>query len=133
MSSSTTAMPTWLTGALVKARIARSAIEAPRNTHTSPVRVSSTAWSSASSATGDTLRTVRLWKLLGLAGLAGVAAGGVVLARNERQRRAYTPDDVRARLHERAAALTETPAPAPDSAELTGGRMHRLARVLRRH
>lgn len=43
-------------------------------------------------------------RLIGLAGLAGVAAGGVVLARDERQRRAYTPDDVRARLHERAAA-----------------------------
>jgi hypothetical protein len=74
---------------------------------------------------------VRLWKLLGLAGLAGVAAGGAVLARNERQRRAYTPDDVRARLHERAAAATEAPAPA-SPAELTAGRTHRLARVLRR-
>jgi len=74
---------------------------------------------------------VRLWKLLGLAGLAGVAAGGAVLARNERQRRAYTPDDVRARLHERAAAAPEPPAPA-SPAELTAGRTHRLARVLRR-
>jgi hypothetical protein len=53
---------------------------------------------------------VRLWKLLGLAGLAGVAATGAVLARNERQRRAYTPEDVRARLHERAGALAEQPA-----------------------
>jgi hypothetical protein len=52
---------------------------------------------------------VRLWKLLGLAGLAGVAATGAVLARNERQRRAYTPEDVRARLHERVAALQEAP------------------------
>jgi hypothetical protein len=74
---------------------------------------------------------VRLWKLLGLAGLAGVAATGAVLARNERQRRAYTPDDVRARLHERAASLAEPPAPS-SPAELTAGRMHRLARVLRR-
>ena len=48
---------------------------------------------------------MRLWKLLGLAGLAGVAATGVVIARGERQRRAYTPDEIRSRLHERAAAL----------------------------
>jgi hypothetical protein len=46
---------------------------------------------------------MRPWKLLGLAGLAGVAATGAVVARKERQRRAYTPDEVRARLHERAA------------------------------
>ena len=45
-----------------------------------------------------------LWKLLGVAGLAGVAASGVVAARAERRRRAYTPDEVRARLQERAAA-----------------------------
>ncbi|SEL59655.1 hypothetical protein SAMN04515665_11541 [Blastococcus sp. DSM 46786] len=71
--------------------------------------------------------------MLGLAGLAGVTAGGVVLARNERQRRAYTPDDVRARLHERAAAAPEPEVAAPASAaELTGGRKHRLARLLRR-
>ncbi|MGY1827117.1 MULTISPECIES: hypothetical protein [unclassified Blastococcus] len=75
---------------------------------------------------------MRLWKLLGLAGLAGVTAGGVVLARDERQRRACTPDDVRARLHERAAAAPEPETPAPAAAELTAGRKHRLARVLRR-
>ncbi len=45
-----------------------------------------------------------LWKLLDLAGLAGVAASGAVLARAERRRRAYTPDEVRARLRDRAAA-----------------------------
>ena len=43
------------------------------------------------------------WKVAGLAGLAGVAATGVVVARAERRRRAYTPEEVRARLHERAA------------------------------
>jgi hypothetical protein len=77
---------------------------------------------------------VRLWKLLGLAGLTGVAATGVVLARNERQRRAYTPDDVRTRLHERHAGLAEVPPPATPAspAELTAGRTHRLARLLRR-
>src|SRR3954452_22291837 len=46
---------------------------------------------------------VRIWKIVGLAGLAGVAATGAVVARSERKRRAYTPDEVRARLHERAA------------------------------
>ena len=57
---------------------------------------------------------MRLWKLLGLAGLAGVAATGAVLVRNERQRRAYTPEQVRARLQERVAALREeTDAPFP--------------------
>jgi hypothetical protein len=77
------------------------------------------------------------WKLLGLAGLAGVAATGAVLLRDERQRRAYTPDDVRARLHERHAAVEaaeQAPAdPTPATpAELTAGRTHRLARLLRR-
>ena len=44
---------------------------------------------------------MRWWKVVGLAGLAGVAATGVVVARAERRRRAYTPDEVRARLHQR--------------------------------
>ncbi len=48
-----------------------------------------------------------LCKLLGVAGLAGVAATGVVAARDERRRRAYTPDEVRARLQERVAAAQE--------------------------
>ncbi len=55
----------------------------------------------------------RVWKLLGLAGLAGVAATGAVLARGERQRRAYTPEDVRARLHERHAAAAASPEDPP--------------------
>ena len=46
---------------------------------------------------------MNVWKLLGLAGLVGVAAGGVVLARAERRRRAYTPEEIRDRLHARAA------------------------------
>jgi hypothetical protein len=53
---------------------------------------------------------VRWWKILGLAGFAGVAATGVVIARAERQRRAYTPDQVRERLH---ARLAETGATSP--------------------
>jgi len=51
-----------------------------------------------------------VWKLLGVAGLVGVAAGGVALARAERRRRAYTPDEIRERLHARAA---EAEASAP--------------------
>jgi hypothetical protein len=46
---------------------------------------------------------VRWWKVLGLAGFAGVAATGVVLARAERQRRAYTPQEITQRLHARLA------------------------------
>jgi hypothetical protein len=48
---------------------------------------------------------VRILKIVGLAGLAGVAATGIVVARSERKRRSYTPDEVRARLHERAATV----------------------------
>ncbi|HEX5086947.1 MAG TPA: hypothetical protein VFV89_04005 [Nocardioides sp.] len=44
---------------------------------------------------------MKLWKWLGVAGLAGVAATGVVVARDQRHRTQMTPDDVRARLHER--------------------------------
>jgi hypothetical protein len=54
-----------------------------------------------------------IWKLLGVAGLAGVAASGVVVARAERRRRAYTPDEVRARLQERMAAAHEQEAHEP--------------------
>ena len=41
-------MPTWLTGALVSTRIAWSAVEWPRKSHRSPVRVRSTASSRVS-------------------------------------------------------------------------------------
>jgi hypothetical protein len=46
---------------------------------------------------------MKWWKIVGLAGIAGVTGTGVLIARGERTRRAYTPDEVRARLHERAA------------------------------
>ncbi|MGY1711193.1 hypothetical protein ACI8AC_16965 [Geodermatophilus sp. SYSU D00758] len=83
---------------------------------------------------------MRLWKLLGLAGLAGVAATGAVLARGERQRRAATPEEVRARLRERHAALADEgdegdegdAVPPAAAGELAAGRTHRLARLLRR-
>jgi hypothetical protein len=42
-----------------------------------------------------------IWKWIGLAGLVGVAAGGVLVARDQRRRNAYTPEDIRARLHQR--------------------------------
>ena len=57
---------------------------------------------------------MRWWKILGLAGFAGVAATGVVIARAERRRRAYTPQEVRERLHARLAEASQTsPPPAP--------------------
>ncbi|WKU08821.1 hypothetical protein [Micromonospora sp. HUAS LYJ1] len=48
------------------------------------------------------------WKVLGLAGLAGVAATGVVVARAERRRRAYTPEEIRDRLRERHAEAAKS-------------------------
>ena len=39
--------------------------------------------------------------MVGLAGLVGVAATGVVIARGERKRKAYTPEEVRDRLKAR--------------------------------
>ncbi len=55
---------------------------------------------------------MRWWKWVGLAGAAGVAATGVVAARAERQRRAYTPEQVRQRLHERVERARLHPDPA---------------------
>lgn len=56
---------------------------------------------------------MRAWRWLGLAGVVGVAATGAVIARQERERRTYTPAEVRARLHARldeAEPPTEQPA-----------------------
>lgn len=44
-----------------------------------------------------------IWKWIGLAGAAGVVAGGVLVARDQRRRNAYTPDEIRGRLHQRLA------------------------------
>ncbi|MFF3869725.1 hypothetical protein [Micromonospora sp. NPDC001898] len=57
---------------------------------------------------------MRWWKVLGLAGIAGVAATGVVVARAERRRRAYTPEEIRARLRDRHAEAS-TPGTGPDT------------------
>ncbi|MEV6719211.1 hypothetical protein AB0M48_45060 [Lentzea sp. NPDC051208] len=46
---------------------------------------------------------MKLWKVIGMAAFAGVAASGVVVARNQRRRAAYTPDQIRERLHQRLA------------------------------
>jgi hypothetical protein len=56
---------------------------------------------------------MRWLKILGLAGFAGVAATGVVIARAERRRRSYTPQQIRERLHERIAEAPGTSQPAP--------------------
>ena len=57
---------------------------------------------------------MRWLKLLGLAAFAGVTATGVVIIRDQRRRSAYTPDEVRDRLHARLAG------PAWLDAELMG-------------
>jgi len=44
-----------------------------------------------------------IWKWVGLAGVAGVVAGGALVARDQRRRNSYTPDDIRARLRDRLA------------------------------
>jgi hypothetical protein len=70
-----------------------------------------------------------LWKIVGLAGLAGVAATGVAVVRSERRRRAYTPDDVRTRLHQRVATIADA-APVvslPTAPPERFGRLRRLA------
>jgi hypothetical protein len=52
---------------------------------------------------------MRWWKVVGLAAFVGVAATGVVVARAERRRRAYTPEEIRTRLRDRAATAVEEP------------------------
>ena len=57
---------------------------------------------------------MRWWKWLGLASFVGVAATGAVIARSQRQRRAYAPEEIRARLHARLeeASSPESGTPA---------------------
>ena len=50
---------------------------------------------------------MRWWKVLGVAGFAGVAATGVLIARAERRRRAYTPEEIRQQLHARIADVSQ--------------------------
>ena len=58
---------------------------------------------------------MRWWKVAGLAGFVGIAATGAVLVRAERRRRAYTPDEIRARLH---ARLAESAPDRPEAPQL---------------
>ena len=54
-------------------------------------------------------------KVLGLAAFAGVAATGAVIIRDQRRRRAYTPDEIRDRLHARLAGPPASRQPPYDS------------------
>ncbi len=55
-------------------------------------------------------------KFVGLASAVGVAATGALVVRNERKRRAYTPDEVREQLHVRyTRALNENTPLTPPS------------------
>ena len=58
---------------------------------------------------------MRWYKVLGLAAFAGVAATGAVIIRDQRRRSAYTPAEVRDRLHARLAESPATRQPRPDS------------------
>jgi len=58
---------------------------------------------------------MRWYKVLGLAAFAGVAATGAVIIRDQRRRRAYTPDEIRDRLHARAAEPSAPRQPSRDS------------------
>jgi hypothetical protein len=60
---------------------------------------------------------MRWQKILGLAAVAGIAATGVVIARDQRRRRAYTPEEIRARLHARLTEASTTPPAAPGNSE----------------
>ena len=46
---------------------------------------------------------MRLAKVIGIAAFLGVAATGVVIVRDERKRRAYTPEEIKDRLRTRLA------------------------------
>lgn len=59
------------------------------------------------------IRRSSWWKLFGLAGVVGVAATGAVIVRAERQRRAYTPDEIHAHLRTRHAEATKAAADPP--------------------
>ncbi len=62
---------------------------------------------------------MRWWKVLGVAGFVGIAASGALVARAERRRRSYTPEEIRDRLrarHDRAGTGAD-----PDGTGAAGG------------
>lgn len=71
------------------------------------------------------------WKWLGLAGVVGVAITGAAVARQERERRDYTPDQVRERLHARHAQA-RVAAPGAGEAHPSGGLSGWMLRVSER-
>ncbi|MGA9874010.1 MAG: hypothetical protein WBQ44_23100 [Rhodococcus sp. (in: high G+C Gram-positive bacteria)] len=72
---------------------------------------------------------MKLWKILGLAGVVGVAATGALVVKSERTRRAYEPDEVRSRLHQRLAQTSEKAEPvAPEPTRMQRWRK-RLSRA----
>ncbi|MFD6951596.1 hypothetical protein [Nocardiopsis sp. NPDC060348] len=60
---------------------------------------------------------MRWWKALGVAAFVGVAATGAVIVRDQRQRRAYTPEQVRERLRERVALAEDSGSALPVETE----------------
>ncbi|MFD1536762.1 hypothetical protein [Nonomuraea guangzhouensis] len=64
---------------------------------------------------------MRWWKVLGLAGVAGVAATGVAIARAERRRRAYTPEEIKERLRERVEGAPSSGGGAGEGVPSSGG------------
>ncbi|RVW03943.1 hypothetical protein [Rhodococcus xishaensis] len=75
----------------------------------------------------------RVLKVLGLAGAVGVAAGGVLVVRAERRRRAYSADEVRDRLHARfAQASAAADRATVDLVEVKPPLLQRVSRRLRR-
>jgi hypothetical protein len=57
------------------------------------------------------------WKLLGLAGVAGVAAGGAVVAAKKRESVEYSPEELRAKLHERLGQTPNGHGPSAESGD----------------
>lgn len=64
---------------------------------------------------------MKWWKALGVAAFVGVAATGVAIARSERQRRAYTPEQVRERLHARVAEVGQAESERDEEFRAGGG------------